>query len=226
MRALLFDVGGTLLREDGYDLAAAIRAALEPRAVRAAAIAAEAWPAELARWLDEVRERGHEGRSLQRWLAERLRAPETIDRDALEDRMWRAGVRMSALPGAREALAAAAERGLALAALSNTVFSARRMRLALEEAGLAAPLDFVLSSAELPHAKPHPAPFRTALERLGVAAADAAYVGDSWENDVEGAHAAGLQPIWIAPEPRAGSRVPHRRIATIALLPALLGGAP
>ena len=46
-------------------------------------------------------------------------------------------------------------------------------------------------------AKPDPAPFLLCLERLGVPAADAVYVGDDWRIDVCGARAAGIQPIWL-----------------------------
>ena len=44
-------------------------------------------------------------------------------------------------------------------------------------------------------AKPDPAIFRAALERLGVAPADAIHVGDSVEHDVAGARAAGLEAV-------------------------------
>jgi len=45
--------------------------------------------------------------------------------------------------------------------------------------------------------KPHPEPFHLCLKRLGVPAADAAYVGDDWRIDMCGAREAGLRPIWL-----------------------------
>ena len=60
-------------------------------------------------------------------------------------------------------------------------------------------------SAELGAAKPDPAIFRAALERLGAAAEDAVHVGDSVEHDVAGARAAGLEAILVA---RNGARPP------------------
>jgi putative hydrolase of the HAD superfamily len=45
--------------------------------------------------------------------------------------------------------------------------------------------------------KPERAIFDLALQRAGVAARDAIYVGDSPEHDVPGAHAAGLGAVWI-----------------------------
>ena len=71
-------------------------------------------------------------------------------------------------------------------------------------------VDAVVISAELGAAKPDPAIFRAALERLGAAADDAIHVGDSVEHDVAGARAAGLEAMLVArdgaPAP-AGVRV-------------------
>jgi putative hydrolase of the HAD superfamily len=54
----------------------------------------------------------------------------------------------------------------------------------------------VAGEAGMP-AKPDPAPFRACLQRLGVDAASAVYVGDDWIHDICGAAAAGLKPIWL-----------------------------
>jgi HAD superfamily hydrolase (TIGR01450 family) len=48
--------------------------------------------------------------------------------------------------------------------------------------------------------KPHRPIFDTALERLGVPAAEAAMVGDSLASDVAGGRAAGLHTVWLAPD--------------------------
>lgn len=45
--------------------------------------------------------------------------------------------------------------------------------------------------------KPDPLPFLLCLERLGVDAREAAYVGDDWRIDICGSRDAGLQPVWI-----------------------------
>ena len=47
--------------------------------------------------------------------------------------------------------------------------------------------------------KPAPHLFRVALARLGVAAGEAAMIGDSLNSDVRGAQGVGLRTIWIAP---------------------------
>lgn len=46
-------------------------------------------------------------------------------------------------------------------------------------------------------AKPDPAPFLLCLEKMGISADDAIYVGDDWRLDICGARDAGIQPIWL-----------------------------
>jgi putative hydrolase of the HAD superfamily len=55
--------------------------------------------------------------------------------------------------------------------------------------------DAVTTSGEVGRKKPDPAIFERALDRAGVAAGDAAMIGDRYEHDMEGGHAAGLTTI-------------------------------
>jgi 2-haloalkanoic acid dehalogenase type II len=90
------------------------------------------------------------------------------------------------LPGVVEALASLRGRGLALAAVSNWDCSLAER---LAEVGIA--LDAVVTCAEAGAAKPDPAIFELALERLGVNPERVLHVGDT-ADDEEGARAAGL----------------------------------
>ena len=69
--------------------------------------------------------------------------------------------------------------------------------------------------------KPHETIFRAALERLGVEPADAAMVGDSLEDDVEGARALGMRAFLVDRE----NRYPEveERLPDLYALPAALG---
>jgi len=98
------------------------------------------------------------------------------------------------LPGVRRALALLAAHGLALAVVADWDFSLHEQ---LRLHGLDRWFAAVVLSAELGAAKPEPAPFRTALERLGVEPARALHVGDD-EVDEQGAAAAGMR---FAPAP-------------------------
>src|SRR6185503_5751547 len=67
----------------------------------------------------------------------------------------------------------------------------------LEACGLAPLIDVTVISEEAGCTKPSPEIFRIALDRLGLPAASTRMVGDSWENDVLGALAAGIKAFWF-----------------------------
>ena len=67
----------------------------------------------------------------------------------------------------------------------------------LRSLGVRQYVDHLIASADLGAPKPHPAVFRTALRRAGVAPQDAVMVGNSWAHDVLGARKAGVPAIWF-----------------------------
>jgi len=105
--------------------------------------------------------------------------------------------------------------GARLAVVSNWDVSLHDV---LERTGLRPLVDAVVISAELGVAKPDPAIFRAALERLDVARAGALHVGDSLEHDVAGARAAGIEAVLVA---RNGA-APPPGVRTIASLTELV----
>ena len=80
------------------------------------------------------------------------------------------------------------QRGLILGLISN---------IYLGRAGLETYLDFVVTSKEIGADKPEPPIFLAALERAGVNASEAVYVGDQYQTDVLGARGVGITPILI-----------------------------
>ena len=68
------------------------------------------------------------------------------------------------------------------------------------ELGLAGHFHFTLSAGEAQSWKPDPGIFRQAVALAGCAPAAAAYVGDNFYADVQGARGAGLHPILIDPK--------------------------
>ena len=64
-------------------------------------------------------------------------------------------------------------------------------------------LDFVVASAAIGVAKPHPDIFHFAVARAGLKPADVLYVGDSYIADVLGARTAGIAPVLIDRDGRA-----------------------
>jgi HAD superfamily hydrolase (TIGR01509 family) len=141
------------------------------------------------------------------------------------DRLWMRFYRKhlpKLQPGARQVLRTLG-RHFTLALVSSG--SRARVRRQLREHGVAVMFRAKVCSEDAPRRKPHPAPLRMALDRLGIAPKVCVYVGDAPE-DIEMAHRAGMRAIGVL----GGSPVPERLraaspdaiIETIRQLPALL----
>jgi putative hydrolase of the HAD superfamily len=105
---------------------------------------------------------------------------------------------------------------LKLALVSNT---ARDLDEFVGHHGL--DVDAVLSSRAHGKTKPHETIFRAMLERLDVEPVGAAMVGDSLEDDVEGARAVGMRAFLIDRDGRHPDR--EDRLTDLYALPAALG---
>jgi putative hydrolase of the HAD superfamily len=85
-------------------------------------------------------------------------------------------------------------------------------------------VDAVVGSKAHGRTKPHPSIFVAALDALGVSADETAMVGDSYEDDIEGARSLGIRAILLD---RDGLRPDENdRIDTLLALPAALGLTP
>jgi putative hydrolase of the HAD superfamily len=126
-----------------------------------------------------------------------------------------AAIRFRAYPEVPDVLARLRAGGARLAVVSNWDVSLHDV---LERTGLRPLVDAVVISAELGVAKPDPAIFRAALDRLGAAPDGAVHVGDSVEHDVAGARAAGLEAVLVA---RNGVAAPDG-VRTVASLTELV----
>ena len=82
-------------------------------------------------------------------------------------------------------------------------------------------VDTIVDSRSHGRVKPHPTIFQAALERLGVRADDAVMVGDSIEEDIEGARALGMRAILIDRDDRHPEV--EERLTDLYGLPAALG---
>ena len=105
-------------------------------------------------------------------------------------------------PGAAETVAELARRGVRLAIVTSKF---RRATLrGLDLCRITAHFPVIVTPEDVTHAKPHPEPVRVALERLGVPAAEALFIGDS-PHDIASGRAAGTRTagaLW-GPFPRA-----------------------
>lgn len=103
-------------------------------------------------------------------------------------------IRFSPYPDAVPALRRLRDRGMRLVAVSNWDCSLPGV---LEGCGIDGLLDGVVTSAGAGARKPAPAIFAAALELAGVQSDEALHVGDTADEDVAGARAAGIRPLLI-----------------------------
>ncbi|HWK86055.1 MAG TPA: haloacid dehalogenase type II [Xanthobacteraceae bacterium] len=116
-----------------------------------------------------------------------------VDR-ALKPVLLAAYKELGAYADARPCLEALRKRGIKTAILSNG--STEMLQSAVEAAKFTDVLDFVLSVDEIKSFKPGRAVYQIAVDRLGVAAADIAFVSSNrW--DVAGSANFGFKPIWV-----------------------------
>jgi putative hydrolase of the HAD superfamily len=103
------------------------------------------------------------------------------------------------VPGALRELRAA---GATLVVVSNWDVSLHDV---LEQTGLRALVDAVLTSAEAGEAKPGGRMFREALALAGAAPEEALHAGDSLEHDIAGALGAGMRAVLVDRDGEAGA---------------------
>lgn len=208
-RAVLFDAGNTLLRMN-YP---AIARHLASRGHRMPAEEIEEAELRARVRLDTDLARGvsTEGRTAQdRYTAYLLEGlgltdPEEIEAATAFKRGYNppAGLFDRPDPDARATIRGAKAAGLVAGVVSN---SNGYVHALLAGAGLASDLDFVIDSAVVGVEKPDPRIFRLGLERAGVEAHEAVYIGDLYSVDVVGSRAAGLHSILLDPRGFWGPR--------------------
>jgi putative hydrolase of the HAD superfamily len=134
-------------------------------------------------------------------------------------RAWEAHERFTLYEDALPALAELREHGLKIGLVSN---GSRDLDEFVAHHGLDA--DCVVGSRAFGRTKPHPEIFRHALALLGVEAEEAAMIGDSYEDDIEGARALGMKAFLLDRD----NRWPDEpdRLTDLFSLPAALGLAP
>lgn len=144
------------------------------------------------------------------------------------DRLWTAAYRDESpalLPGARRVIESLA-RNFELGIVSSG--NRTRVRRQLREFKLARHFSACICNEDALRKKPHPAPLRAALDKLGARPADCVFVGDTPE-DIEMARRAGVRAIGVfGPFPtarRIRAARPDSLLTSICELPRLLRAA-
>lgn len=143
------------------------------------------------------KQHSHEGRDPDSLADLRARCAELLSRElGTEVRVQTLvdSIRFAPYPDAVPALRELRSRGRRLICVSNWDCS---LGAVLERCGLAQHLDGAISSAEAGARKPDPAIFVPALALAGCDAAEALHVGDTAEEDVDAARAAGIRALLL-----------------------------
>jgi putative hydrolase of the HAD superfamily len=143
------------------------------------------------------KQHAHEGADTETLADLRARCADVLarglGRDVSVEQMM-AAVRFRAYPDAGPALSELRSRGLRLVCVSNWDISLPDV---LARCGLMDAVEGVVSSAGVGARKPDPAIFEAALEVAGVPALEALHVGDTADEDVAGARAAGIRVLLL-----------------------------
>ena len=200
LRAVVFDLFGTLISTDPNDVLATRRSLADDLGVDADGF---------ARVRTEMREEAETGRTggpeeTLAFFAHRAGGepgPSAIERAAQRwldaNRRWLTPERstLDALDGLRAA-------GCRLGLLTNC---SAAVAPAWADSPLAPRFDATAFSSEVGFLKPHPETYRVVCERLGLAPEQCLYVGDGGDNELTGAAAAGLHPVLL--DSAAGARM-------------------
>ena len=187
-QAILLDALGTLIELEPPWVHLAAELEVESSDEIAAAVRRE---------MDYYKEHAHEGRDPDSLAALRARCADILswelNREVPVETMMRT-IRFNAFPDAPPALAELRALGLRLICVSNWDVSLGEV---LERCGLGDAVDGVVTSAAAGSRKPDPVIFSQALEIAGCPAAAAVHVGDTAEEDVAGAEAAGIRALLL-----------------------------
>jgi putative hydrolase of the HAD superfamily len=214
MRAVIFDMGGTLIRfarpgsgswrefetpgirgiyrylvEQGHPIASHEDDFVEAMFARLM----EGW---------EQSTGGHISLRAADWIA--AAAAEhalTLDEAALVEaaRRYALPIRdgLRAADGAAATLAALRDAGYRIGLISNTIWPAELHIEDLEQIGVLPYLEHMVFSGEIGMWKPNRQIFQHALEALGAAPEQSVFVGDSPREDIIGARGAGMRAVWV-----------------------------
>ena len=100
------------------------------------------------------------------------------------------------MPGVEEMLAVLKRQNIRRGVISNLSWSGQALRERINRLLPEHQFEFILTSSEYMVRKPNPYLFELALRKAGLSPEEVWYCGDNVENDVMGAHGAGIFPVW------------------------------
>ena len=230
IRGVLFDWGGTIVRDDslfvGAPTAAVAAFARERLALDVSDDGLErAFHAALPEYRPgETEPAPHISRVLGEaftWLGLAVGASEVESCARIFFRESSHG--MVVYDDARALLASLRYRGYKTAVVTNAIFPAALFEPKVNELGLAGYIDAFVASADVGLAKPNPSPYLKALAAIGLEPQEAIFVGDTAATDIAGARAAGMRAVLLERTDRARDRAGFLVIERLTALNDFLG---
>lgn len=140
--------------------------------------------------------------------------PSAIDMTRMVDLLqWQAIEGIYVFEGVFQMLRTLKDAGMKMGLLTNMPMPIRIRDKEIAAYGLIEYLDARITSDDVGHVKPHPAPFRAVLDMLNVQAHEAVYVGDRLHDDIFGAQGVGMRAIWIE------NNIPAFRVPPVPVKP-------
>jgi len=212
LKAVLFDLGGTLVRTD--PISEIFLRILRRHKVH---VSLE-WREEIFPEVVELDLESFKLPYIEFWRAYNLRILEKLgvqgDLERLADRLteeWWDNAELEVYPEVEDTLRRLRQMGLKIGIVSNG-FQIDIHEI-LSRTGLEGMFDVTVGVDDVKKPKPHPEIFIYALKKLEIKPHEALFVGDNPETDYKGAEAAGLRPLLIDRENKIQGR--YRKIRNL-----------
>ncbi|MCD7838340.1 MAG: HAD-IA family hydrolase [Clostridiales bacterium] len=126
---------------------------------------------------------------------------------AMNDLYWNTLLdAMTPSPGVVELVSTLKERGVRLGVGSDMTADWQLKKL--DKLGLLNKLDFVVTSEEAGVEKPHRGLFLLCAKKAGCLPEECLFIGDNLQKDVLGAQRAGMEALWLQPDPQKAGEHP------------------
>jgi len=197
---IIFDYGGTLLYEPGFDPTQCERVAFEHLTANPLGLTVQeihAHAQEVFRVLAEHRRNGVEihQHHYMRLAYETLGLEFDIPYSQLEEEEWLAAAEGAVVPHADELLDYLSDRSIRTAVISNIGWSRQALENRLNRLLPRNRFEFVIASSDYGVRKPNRMLFEAALMKAGLPAGKVWYCGDTLSADIVGSHGAGMFPV-------------------------------
>ena len=198
---ILFDSGGTLCCDLDYDLLRATQAIMPYVTKNPRSVCADELYKSLCDAHTKIKPARRAGIEISMWTMMRVACGMngiklSIDEHTFESVFRNALTPVEITPHIDEFLKYLKFAGIRTGVVSNSRFSGVSLEERLKRILPDNQFEFYISSCDYAVCKPDRTLFEIALTAAGLLAAEVWYCGDSLENDVFGAHSAGIFPVW------------------------------